>query len=271
GGGAAAGGPGCLGRGGAGFPLTGQWVDNRGGTASPVAAMPSRNLPMRVSAACASASRRGRPRKPHVPLIVWTRRKMLSRIFALLGSCSKRTSSTSTTSRLSFVSVRNSRSKSSIDWTSTCSYAQTGKTPARRIFAAQSVGKPFKIGCLRGGKRADPLAAGAGLQRVQFAGILPWSGGRDDDPLAFRHKVHGKPAGARQQPRVERLDGVGIHRMPGRLAGEQSRDRRRDAGVLPGRADAKAHGLPFTHRIDFQRPAARDRLSGEEEEVEQQF
>ena len=60
-------------------------------TASPVTGMPSRNLPIRVSAACASASSRGRPRKPQVPLIVCTRRKMLSRILALFGSCSNRT------------------------------------------------------------------------------------------------------------------------------------------------------------------------------------
>src|SRR5262249_45935734 len=57
----------------------------------------------------------GRPRKPQVPLIVWTSRKILSRIFALFGSCSKRTSSTSTTSRLSFVSVRNSLRRSSME------------------------------------------------------------------------------------------------------------------------------------------------------------
>jgi len=35
-------------------------------TASFVAGSPSRNLPIKVSAACASASRRGRPRKPQV-------------------------------------------------------------------------------------------------------------------------------------------------------------------------------------------------------------
>src|SRR5262252_10814185 len=84
-------------------------------TAAPVTGMPSRNLPMSVSAAYVSASSRARPRKPQVPLIVWTRRKMLSRILALFGSCSKYTSSMSTVSRLSLVSVRNSRSRSSID------------------------------------------------------------------------------------------------------------------------------------------------------------
>ena len=67
-------------------------VDRISVTASPVTGMPSRNLPISVSAACASASSRGRPRKPQVPLMVWTRRKMLSRILALFGSCSNRTS-----------------------------------------------------------------------------------------------------------------------------------------------------------------------------------
>ncbi|MGY4300239.1 hypothetical protein ACVWXN_008334 [Bradyrhizobium sp. i1.4.4] len=57
-------------------------------TAPAVTGMPSRNLLIRVSPACASASSRGSPRKPHVPLMVWTRRKMLSRILALFGSCS---------------------------------------------------------------------------------------------------------------------------------------------------------------------------------------
>ena len=39
-------------------------------TASPVTGMPSRNLPISVSAACASASSRGSPRNPQVPLMV---------------------------------------------------------------------------------------------------------------------------------------------------------------------------------------------------------
>ena len=52
-------------------------VDRMSETASLVTGMPSRNLPISVSAAWASASRRGRPRKPQVPLMVWTSRKML--------------------------------------------------------------------------------------------------------------------------------------------------------------------------------------------------
>ncbi|PIT05781.1 hypothetical protein TSA1_37415 [Bradyrhizobium nitroreducens] len=57
-------------------------------TASAFTGMPSRNLPIKVSPACASASSLGSPRKPQVPLMVWTRRKMLSKILALFGSCS---------------------------------------------------------------------------------------------------------------------------------------------------------------------------------------
>ncbi len=83
-------------------------------TPSPVTSAPSRYLPISVSAAWAKASRRGSPKKPHVPLMVCTSRKMLERMAALLGSCSNFTSSTSTTSRLSKVSVRNSRRRSSI-------------------------------------------------------------------------------------------------------------------------------------------------------------
>ena len=60
-------------------------------TASALTGMPSRNLPISVSPAWASASSRGKPRKPQVPLMVCTRRKMLSKIFASLGSCSNRT------------------------------------------------------------------------------------------------------------------------------------------------------------------------------------
>ena len=45
-------------------------VDRMTVTASWVASAPSRNLPISASAACASVSSRGRPRKPQVPLIV---------------------------------------------------------------------------------------------------------------------------------------------------------------------------------------------------------
>ncbi|MEY9654306.1 hypothetical protein ABH980_001313 [Bradyrhizobium ottawaense] len=85
-------------------------------TASAFTGMPSRNLPINVSPACASASSRGNPRKPQVPLMVWTRRKMLSRILALFGSCSNFTNWLSTVSRLSLVSVKNSRNRSSMSY-----------------------------------------------------------------------------------------------------------------------------------------------------------
>ena len=119
-------------------------------TASPVTGMPSRKLPISASAACVSASSRGSPRKPQVPLMVWTSRKMLSRILALFGSCSKRTNSTSTTSRLSLVSVRNSRSNSSMNQDFRRNTRSTGSVPARepiRHAHRQCVGKLFNFGC----------------------------------------------------------------------------------------------------------------------------
>src|ERR1700743_1673554 len=75
---------------------------------------PSRNFPRIFSPACATASRRGRPRKPHVPLMVCIKRKMFPRMVASLESRSKRTSSRSRVPRLSLVSVRNSLSRSSM-------------------------------------------------------------------------------------------------------------------------------------------------------------
>ena len=78
-----------------------------------------RRLPSRIrlstfSPACATFSSRGRPRKPQVPLIVCTRRKMPDRVSPSSGVVSSRTSATSSSAMFSFVSVRNSASRSSI-------------------------------------------------------------------------------------------------------------------------------------------------------------
>ena len=75
---------------------------------------PSRIFPSTFSPACATASSRGRPRNPHVPLMVCTKRKMLDKISGSFGFCSSFTSSTSSVERLSEVSVRNSLKRSSI-------------------------------------------------------------------------------------------------------------------------------------------------------------
>ncbi len=104
-------------------------------TALVVTGRPSRKRPMSVSAACASDSSRGNPRNPQVPLIVWTKRKMFERIFSLLGSCSKRTSSTSTVSRCSLVSVRNSRSSSSME----CSRSTRAGSGRDRVWMASGL------------------------------------------------------------------------------------------------------------------------------------
>ena len=57
-------------------------------TSSGVADLPSRNRQTTASAACVRASSRPSPRKPQVPLMVWTRRKMLPTIAELDGSVS---------------------------------------------------------------------------------------------------------------------------------------------------------------------------------------
>src|SRR5713101_7352678 len=84
---------------------------------------------------------------------------MLSRILVLFGSCSKRTSSTSTVSRLSPVSVRNSRSRSSMDQ----GYFRRNTQPAESAPAGNQidggwkrrhfVAKRFNFGCNEIGSR----------------------------------------------------------------------------------------------------------------------
>ena len=61
------------------------------------------------------ASRRGKPRKPHVPLTVWTMRKMFPNSAGSSGVFSSLTSSTSRVARLSADSVKNSLKRSSMN------------------------------------------------------------------------------------------------------------------------------------------------------------
>ena len=123
---------------------------------------PARNCAIRDSAAWVRASRRGSPRNPQVPLIVWTSRKMSSRIAVLLGSRSKRTSSRSTTSRFSPVSVRNSPNRSSMTtgaFDAKCDRALPRSRPRRGIEfgnCSQCVAKRFNFGC---GKRSRGACA----------------------------------------------------------------------------------------------------------------
>ena len=76
--------------------------------------VPSRRRPSTFSAACATRSRRVRARKPQVPLIVWTMRKMLAMRSRSSGSRSRLTSSASRVAIPSQHSVRNSDRSSSI-------------------------------------------------------------------------------------------------------------------------------------------------------------
>jgi hypothetical protein len=74
----------------------------------------SRTLPSTLSPACATRSRRGRPRKPQVPLIVCTMRKISASVAASSGVRSSVTKARSSSAKFSLVSVRKSASKSSM-------------------------------------------------------------------------------------------------------------------------------------------------------------
>ena len=66
-------------------------------------------------------------------------------------------------------------------------------------------------------------------------------------------------------------DGVGVDAAFGLRTGKQRRHRMRHARVCPARDHTKTHGLPLTDRIDGQRAAARDGLTGNQHHVQQQL
>src|SRR6201999_2399504 len=79
---------------------------------------------------------------------------MLSKIFALFGSCSNRTNWLSTVSRLSLVSVKNSRNKSSIKAT----LVRTGRATSTRLSErGQLLCKAFKFGFVIGKERSQQI------------------------------------------------------------------------------------------------------------------
>src|ERR1051326_1517757 len=249
-------------------------------TAGAVTARPSRNRPISVSAEWASAWSRGNPRKPHVPLMVWTRRKMLWRISALLGSCSKRTSSTSIRSRLSLVSVRNSRNNSSM--TAPQAARQTGArapfTSAVSLLVnglrlvARPARSPVRREIPRGFLKSAPHPRAKGNQCV--AAARPdrrASGGADHHPITVRRESHGQAAAAGQQARVERLDRVRVDRGRTGLPGNEAGNRLRHAGIEAGGRHPKARDLAVPDRIDRDGAAAGDRLIGENQQIEQQL
>jgi len=74
----------------------------------------SRSWPSTFSAAWATRSSLGRPKKPQVPLIVCTIRKMSPSVAASSGVRSRASRATSSSARFSLVSVKKSASKSSM-------------------------------------------------------------------------------------------------------------------------------------------------------------
>ena len=75
---------------------------------------PSRNRPSTFSAEWATRSSLGRPRKPQVPLMVWTRRKIRPTVAPSWGVRSSVSNASSSAARLSLASVKNSDSRSSM-------------------------------------------------------------------------------------------------------------------------------------------------------------
>ena len=81
-----------------------------------------------------------------------------------------------------------------------------------------------------------------------------------------------KPAGARQQPGIERLDAMGIDALAAVVAGQQRR--RRSAATLalvPAARTRKARGSPLPIGSSVMRAAARNGLAGDQQHVEQEL
>src|ERR1700760_4600143 len=139
---------------------------------------------------------------------------MLSKIFALFGSCSNRTNWLSTVSRLSLVSVKNSRNKSSMKPT----LVRTGRATSTRLSeSGQLLCKAFKFGFVIGKERSQqrdksiPQHLTRGVnQRLTITARNAASGGRRHDRIAFRRQHGLESAGLSQQPRIIRLHRMGI-------------------------------------------------------------
>src|SRR5690242_414422 len=146
---------------------------------------------------------------------------MFPRMFELFGSCSKRTSSTSTVSRLSFVSVRNSRSRSSIGHKTFVARHDRWPLPFGSEVSVLQNG--LRIGCGTRSKKGKITtfrghsAAGIPLQ-TQPIGADPHSrsrrprasAGGQHNALALRRKRHVHSAAACKQAGKERLDRVRV-------------------------------------------------------------
>src|SRR6185437_10746761 len=127
---------------------------------------------------------------------------MLSKILALFGSCSNRTNWLSTVSRLSLVSVKNSRNKSSMKPT----LVRTGRATSTRLSEfGQLLCKAFKFGFVIGKERSQQRDKSIPRQRRRAVNL--WltmiarrrlSGRRHHDRIAFRRQHHLQPARLRQ-------------------------------------------------------------------------
>jgi hypothetical protein len=128
--------------------------------------LPSRNSPSRFSPACASFSSRVYPRKPVVPLMVWTERKISAISAASSGRFSRSVRQRSIRSSPSWLSITNSRVSSSIAVFSSHACLRIGDIGGGsvRVFIGGSWGN-LKILLARSAFPPHPIAP---------ASLLPW-------------------------------------------------------------------------------------------------
>src|SRR5262245_39002123 len=187
---------------------------------------------------------------------------MLSRMPALFGSCSKRTSSTSTTSRLSLVSVTNSRSRSSIK---TPSSTGSGPSTAFRRKRRQCVDEAFNFSCaiVLPAELNRPLTAEPSRVRHLLSG--------DHDRFALHRHCGLNTAGPREKPGIKRLNSMSVDALAAGLARQQRRDRGWNLRVHAGSSDLEANTVGRAKRFDADLAAARDSLSRNDKHVQEQF
>ena len=200
---------------------------------------PSRTLPSTFSAACATCSSRGRPRKPQVPLIVCTRRKISDSVSPVVRRALQLHQRDVQSAMLSLVSVRKSASRSSMaalvrpgesrggaaSWSE--AHEQIGKLPGRlSVRRSDSSSGGSELG------RRPPAPAGISIDSRK-----PWPGRSSAVSGPCRRRAIGQ----------QRLPGRGLviaarSPKPGRPGGARTGDRHQNAvrGRAGQRHDAAA-------------------------------
>ena len=93
----------------------------------------------------------------------------------------------------------------------------------------------------------------------------------DHDSLSVRRHRRFDPAGLSQKAGIERLDSMCVDIVPAQFARQQRSHRRLNLGIDAGGRDLEADAVASPYRIDRYLAAARDRLTGDDEHIQQQF